>query len=231
MAVRVLIVEDDVAFAQVIADNLRYQGYEVSLARNGDEAISQVRASQHDLVLLDLMLPKRDGFDVCDVISQRGRVPVIIISARSQKADRLRGLQLGADDYLTKPFDLDELLARMQAVLRRRHRPADLLKLGGVTIDFAKMKAWSNRRALHLTDREFELLRFLAERKGQVVYRSELFREVWGSIDVHPSTRMLDHAITRLRKKIEPDPHHPRYIRTVHGDGFRLTATAEPDTH
>ena len=224
---RILIVEDDKALAQIIGDNLRYQGYQVSVAKDGDEAISQVRSSQQDLVLLDIMLPKRNGFEICDVIRQRGRVPIIIISARSQKADRLRGLQLGADDYLTKPFDLDELLARVQAVLRRSQQPADHLQLGDVTIDFVAMRASSHTRDVHLTHRELELLRFLAERNGRIVYRTELFREIWGYVDVHPSTRSVDHAITRLRKKIEPDPHNPRFIQTVHGDGYRLNTTGD----
>jgi DNA-binding response OmpR family regulator len=223
MATRVLIVEDDATLAELIADNLRRQGYDTSIARDGDAALATVRASQQDLVLLDLMLPGRDGFDICDVIRQRGRVPIIIISARSQKADRLRGLRLGADDYLTKPFDRDELVARIEAVLRRSRTAIDTLTLGEASIDFVHMKASVKGRPLHLTDREFELLRFLAERNGQVVYRSELFREVWGFIDFHPNTRCVDHAITRLRKKLEPEPHAPQFIHTVHGDGYRLT--------
>ena len=224
---RILIVEDDKALAQIIADNLRYQGYDVSMAKDGDEAIRQVRASQPDLVLLDIMLPKRNGFEICDVIRQRGQVPIIIISARSQKADRLRGLKLGADDYLTKPFDLDELFARVQAVLRRSQHPSQHLTLGDLTIDFGQMRASSKSRTVHLTHREFELLRFLAERTGRIVYRSELFREIWGYVDVPETTRSVDHAITRLRKKIERDPHDPQFIQTVHGDGYRLTATTE----
>ena len=150
-------------------------------------------------------------------------MPIIIMSARSQKADKIRGLQLGADDYLAKPFDLEELLARIQAVLRRSRRVVDRLNLGAATIDLAAMKATAGGRDLHFTFREFEVLRYLAERQDRVVYRDELLREIWGYVDVPLlTTRSVDHAIVRLRKKIEPDPRHPTYIRTVHGDGYCL---------
>jgi DNA-binding response OmpR family regulator len=228
MSSRVLVVEDDSALAQIIADNLRYEGHDVAVASDGDEAINLLRAFQPDLVLLDIMLPKRNGFDICGVIRQRGRVPIIIVSARGQKVDRIRGLNLGADDYMTKPFDLDELLARVQAVLRRSRQPVELLTFGDVTIDLATMTASSRLREVHLTHREFEILRFLAERHGRVVYRDELLREIWGYVDVYITTRSVDHAITRLRKKIEPDPRHPRFIQTAHGDGYLLSVTGLP---
>lgn len=223
---RVLIVEDDEVLARVIADNLRFAGYEVSATGDGNEALSRLRVFQPDLVLLDLMLPNRNGFELCPVLRQGGRTPVVILSARGQKADKLRGLKLGADDYLTKPFDLDELLARIQAVLRRSRRAVERLVLGGVTIDFSALRAVAGMREVHLTHREFGVLRYLAERQDRVVYRDELLREIWGYLDVPPTTRSVDHAIARLRKKIEPDPHRPRFIRTVHGDGYILSATA-----
>jgi DNA-binding response OmpR family regulator len=222
MPSRVLIVEDDTALARVIADNLRFEGYEVEVAADGDHAITQLRLFQPDLVLLDIMLPSRSGFEICSVIRQRGRIPVIILSARSLKADKIRGLKLGADDYLTKPFELDELLARIQAVLRRSRQAVERLTLGDITIELTTMKASAKSRELHLTYREFEILRYLAERQGRVVYRDELLREIWGYVDPELTTRSVDHAIARLRKKIEPDPHHPRFIQTVHGDGYSL---------
>jgi DNA-binding response OmpR family regulator len=221
---RVLIVEDDDTLARVIADNLRFAGYEVSAAGDGREAVARLRTFQPDLVLLDLMLPGQNGFELCGVLRQGGRTPIVILSARAQKTDKLRGLKLGADDYLTKPFDLDELLARIQAVLRRSRRGVDRLVLGAVTIDFNALRAVAGRRDLHLTHREFSVLRYLAERQECVVYRDELLREIWGFLDAHPMTRSVDHAIARLRKKIEPDPHRPRFIRTVHGDGYVLSA-------
>ena len=226
MSGRILIVEDDNMLAKVIGDNLRFAGYEVSAAADGHDAVARLRTFQPDLVLLDLMLPDRSGFDLCGVLRQDGRTPVVILSARAQKADKLRGLKLGADDYLTKPCDLDELLARIQAVLRRSRRGVDRLVLGAVTIDFNALRAVTGKREVHLTHREFGVLRYLAERHERVVYRDELLREIWGYLDVPPTTRSVDHAIARLRKKIEPDPHRPRFIRTVHGDGYVLNTTA-----
>jgi DNA-binding response OmpR family regulator len=223
MQTRVLIVEDDEALARVISDNLRFEGYEVEATGDGNDAITRLRAFQPDIVLLDIMLPNRNGLDLCAVIRQGGRVPVIILSARSQKADKIKGLQLGADDYLAKPFDLDELLARMQAVLRRSRRLVERITLGAIVIDLATMKAADGNRDLHLTHREFEVLRYLAERQDRVVYRNELLRAIWGYLDVPMTTRSVDHAIARLRKKVELDPHHPRFIRTVHGDGYFLS--------
>jgi DNA-binding response OmpR family regulator len=222
---RVLIVEDDDALARVIADNLRFAGYDVNSTGDGNEALSRLRTFQPDLILLDLMLPNRNGFELCGVLRQGGRTPVVILSARAQKADKLRGLALGADDYLTKPFDLDELLARIQAVLRRSRRAVDRLILGPLTVDFSTLRATVSNREVHLTHREFDVLRYLAERQDRVVYRDELLREIWGYLDVPLATRSVDHAIARLRKKIEPDPHRPRFIRTVHGDGYVLSAT------
>ena len=227
MRPRVLIVEDDKALAQIIADNLRYEGYDVALSHDGDAAIAQLRAFQPDLVLLDIMLPNRNGFELCGVIRQRGRVPVIIVSALGLKADKVRGLKLGADDYLTKPFELDELIARVQAVLRRSRQSVERLTLGDIIVDLTTLRVWSSSGNLHLTHREFEILRCLAEREGRVVYRDELLREIWGYVDgeAELTTRSVDHAITRLRKKIEPDPHHPLFIQTVRGDGYVLTVT------
>ena len=226
MPSRVLIVEDDAPLARVIADNLRFEGYEVAVTGDGNDAIMRARTFQPDLVLLDVMLPNRNGFELCGVLRQGGRVPVIIVSARVQNSDKVRGLRLGADDYLTKPFELDELLARVQAVLRRSHRAIERLTIDDVDIDLVAMTARAGARELHLTHREFEVLRYLAERHDRVVYRNELLREIWGYVDVPLTTRSVDHAIARLRKKIEPDPHHPRFIRTVHGDGYCLSVTA-----
>jgi DNA-binding response OmpR family regulator len=145
-----------------------------------------------------------------------------MLTARSGKADKLRGLNLGADDYITKPFDLEEFLARVQAVLRRARPIIEQLTLGPVTIDFRARHAARAGRTLHLTQREFEILQYLSERQERVVHRSELLRAVWGYLDV-PPTRSVDHAIARLRKKIEADAHDPRFIHTVHGDGYCLT--------
>jgi DNA-binding response OmpR family regulator len=227
IAKRILIVEDDVGLARVIADNLRFEGYQVDSASRGDEAIGRARSFSPDLVLLDVMLPNRSGFDLCSTLRNGGRVAVIMLTALSQKGDKLRGLNLGADDYITKPFDLPELLARIRAVLRRSHRPIDRIVLGPITVDFTALRATGGKGEVHLTHREFEILRYLAERKDRFVRRDELLREVWGYPDGIDTTRSVDHAIVRLRKKIEPDPHNPQFIRTVHGDGYCLTRSDE----
>jgi DNA-binding response OmpR family regulator len=221
MKKRILIIEDDAALARVVTDVLVFEGFDVQAVADGDLAIARASEFLPDLVLLDLMLPGRDGFEVCQTLRRGGRTGVIILTARSQKSDKLRGLGLGADDYITKPFDLDELLARIRAVIRRTRSDLDQLTLGTVVIDFAALRATDGTRALHLTRRDFDLLHYLAERSDRVVYRDELLREVWGYPEL-PNTRSVDHAIARLRKKIEPDPHHPRFVHTVHGDGYQL---------
>ena len=219
---RILVVEDDLALMRVISDNLTFAGFDVTSARTADEAIDRLRAIGPDLVLLDVMIPGQDGFALCGLIRQNGRTPVIMLTARDQKADKLRGLALGADDYVTKPFDFEELLARIRAVLRRTRQMIVRIALGPTLIDFAGFKATRGKRDLRLSRREFDLLSYLAEREGQVVPRSELLREVWGFPE-EPATRAVDYAIRRLRQKIELDPHHPQYIHTVHGDGYSLT--------
>jgi DNA-binding response OmpR family regulator len=222
---RILVVEDDEALASVLCHNLEHEGFEVKHVANGTPALSVARAFAPDLVLLDLLLPGVPGLDLCASWQTEGRFPVIIITARDRKEDKLRGLKAGADDYLTKPFDLDELLARVHIVLRRR-RPAVLqrLKLGDIVIDFTRFTARRGHRSLNLTRREFDILRYLAGRGSTViVYRDELLRNVWG-VTHEPFSRAVDRAIARLRTKIESDPHRPSFIHTAHGDGYYLTA-------
>jgi DNA-binding response OmpR family regulator len=221
MKKRLLVVEDDVSLARVLRDNLVFDGFDVECVTDGNTAVTRVREFTPDLVVLDIMLPGTSGFDLCGLLRLGGRIPIIIVSARGQKADRLRGLNLGADDYITKPFDVEEFLARVHAVLRRARPAIEQLVLGRVTIDFRARQATNGSRTIHLTHREFELLQYLAEHPARVVYRNELLREVWRYAGT-PMTRSVDHAIVRLRKKIEPDAHHPRFIHTVHGDGYCL---------
>jgi two-component system response regulator VicR len=222
MKKHILVVEDDVVLARVLRDNLTFEGFDVRCVSDGHQAISALRERAPDLVVLDVMLPDRDGFDLCALVRQEGRTPVIFLTARGQKVDKLRGLNLGADDYVTKPFDLEEFLARVQVVLRRARPVVEQVTLGNVTVNFRSETATRGKRSLHLTHREFELLRYLAERQERIVDRNELLRAVWGYPDT-PSTRSVDHAVARLRKKIEPNAHHPRYIHTAHGGGYSLT--------
>ncbi len=222
MTKRILVVEDDPSLSRVLRDNLLFENFEVELVADGGLVLEKAKAFAPDLIVLDISLPSVNGFDLCAALRKRGSVPILMLTARSQKADKLRGLNLGADDYITKPFDLEEFLARVKAILRRARPTSDSLVIGDVTIDFVSRTAHRGRTELHLTHREFEILQYLGERQGQVVHRDELLRELWGYTEA-PFTRSVDNAILRLRKKIEPDHHRPRFIHTVHGDGYTLT--------
>jgi DNA-binding response OmpR family regulator len=219
---RLLLVEDDKALAHVLSEDLRHSGYEVDCVANGDHVLDRLDTFRPDLVLLDVMLPGKSGFDLCGTIRRRSQTPVIMVTAKDTKADKLRGLDNGADDYITKPFDFDEFLARIRAVLRRTCPAVARLTLGPLTIDFSRLEVSGGQAGLHLTPREFSILSYLAEHRGSVVQRSELLREVWG-YPHEPQTRAVDFAIKRLREKIEPNPHLPRFIHSVRGDGYRLT--------
>jgi len=225
MRPRILIVEDDPSLAQIVRDNLLMDGFDVEWAQRAERAIVLYRSFVPDLVLLDVMLPDLSGFELARVLRHGGKTPIIILSARSEKADKLAGLRLGADDYMTKPFDMEELVARINTVLRRVKPSITGIRLAGVTIDFPSQTATGPMGDLHLTHREFEILRVLAERRSCVVFRDELFKEVWGLLD-NSTTRSVDRAVSRLRQKIETDPRAPRFLRTVHGDGYILTPEA-----
>ncbi len=229
MSQRVLVVEDDPTLRLVIQDNLASEGYDVDLAADGATAIRQARATTPDLIILDLTLPDCDGLAVLPTLRQGGQIPIIILTARSQQPEKLSGLRLGADDYITKPFDMEELLARIRAVLRRARPSVSRIRLGDVTVDFVNKRASRGKRTIAFTYREFELLRYLAERRDTVVHRDELLRAIWGYLDTDLITRTVDFAIARLRKKIEVDSHHPAFIRTVHGDGYCLSGVSYED--
>jgi DNA-binding response OmpR family regulator len=227
MGKRLLVVEDEIELARLLQDNLAYEGYHVELAADGPEALERIPTFLPDLVLLDLMLPGRSGFDVCETISARANRPaIIILTSRRGDADKVRALNLGADDYVTKPFALDELLARVHAVLRRSQPDLASIALGPIVIDFRNSRAYKGDQEFDLRLREIDILRHLAARQGKIVTRDELLRLVWGYEHV-PLTRTVDIAIARLRRKIEPDPHHPRYLRTAHRDGYSLTVIPE----
>ena len=230
-----LVVEDDIVLSTILKDNFGFHGFRVECVRNGELALSSVRQTTPDLVILDISLPDADGFDLCPLLSHGGRVPVLMLTARGQKADKVRGFGAGADDYMTKPFDIDELLARVKALLRRARPQLTTLHLGDLRINFQTLTAVRNRRLLHLSHREFEVLQYLALRPGRVVHRNQLLRDVWG----HHSgtlTRSVDNAISRLRKKIEPDTANPRFVHSVYGDGYvftpegRIAPREQPDS-
>lgn len=220
---KVLVVEDDQSLARMLCHNLNYEGFEVVVAGDGRSAVTVAEDEKPDLALLDLTLPGLDGLEVCRRLAQGAiRMGLIIITARNQKQDKLQAFQLGADDYVTKPFTLDELLARVHAVLRRLRPTAQSLVLGDLTVDFLRYSASRHKRAVVFSHRELEVLHYMTERVGQVVSREELLQRVWGFQNA-PSTRCVDNLIARLRLKIEPNPHEPRFLRTAHGDGYRLT--------
>jgi DNA-binding response OmpR family regulator len=227
MAHRILVVEDDPTLRLVLRDNLQSEGYQVDVAGNGACAVKRARTAIPDLIVLDLTLPDHDGFELLPILRSLGQVPIIVLTARTQRDDKLRGLTLGADDYITKPFDPAEFLARIRAVLRRVRPSVSRIRLGSVTIDFLNKHASSGRRTIPLTHREFELLSYLADRRDVVVHRNELLRAVWGYLDSDIVTRTIDFAIARLRRKIEVDPHYPQFLRTAHGDGYCLTGMSD----
>ena len=205
----------------MIQDKLVIEGFDVECATDADEALHRSESLMPDLVLLDVMLPKSSGFDLVPIVRRSRKVPIIFLSARGLQVDKLRGLEAGADDYITKPFDMQELLARIRAVLRRTAGVVDLITLGGITVDFTKRIATGPAGAIALTNREFEILEFLAERANRTVHRDQLIQQVWGSIS--PGTqRSVDRAIARLREKIEPDTKRPRYLITAYGEGYAL---------
>jgi DNA-binding response OmpR family regulator len=218
---KILIVEDDVALSRALFDTLTYEGFDAVVAADATCAIRVAAEIHPDLVLLDVSLPDGDGFDLFGPLHARGRSAVIFLTARSQKMDKLRGLGLGADDYVTKPFDLEELLARVRVALRRSGS-VDELHLGDVVINFSRHEASRRGTPLRLSRRELEVLHFLAEHRNKVVHRDELLSQVWGYPEA-PITRLVDKAVARIRKKIEADPHRPRFLHTVHGDGYCLS--------
>ena len=222
MKSRILVVEDDRNLSTLLHENLVFEGFEVHVVADGLEAVGVARTFLPHLIVLDIMLPGLNGFELCTTLRRNGRTPILIVSARSQKNDKVRGLNLGADDYLVKPFEIEEFLARVNAILRRVRPPAGDLHLGVVRVDFRSHTAYRGDQELHLTHREFDLLKYLSERPGVVVSRDELLRDLWEYPD--PGlTRSVDHAIGRLRRKIEADPQQPRYIHTSVGHGYVLT--------
>ncbi len=223
MPERILLVEDDQTFRSILSENLKLEGYHVEAVADGHTALGRLGSFTPDLIILDLSLPDRDGLDLCQPLSRGGQIPIIILSARSQKSDKLKGLRLGAEDYITKPADFEELLARIQVILRRTRTTVDHLSIGRLVIDFQAQTATSGSKAVTLTTLEFRLLRYLAERPGEVVSREQLLADVWGSLNQTIPTRSIDQAIFRLRQKIERDPHHPEFIRTAHRDGYCLS--------
>jgi DNA-binding response OmpR family regulator len=226
---KVLVVEDDPGILRTVADNLKFEAYEVVTAMDGETAYTLQRSQRPDVIVLDLMLPRMSGLELCRRLrTEDVQVPVLMLTARGKEADRVLGLDLGADDYLCKPFSMPELMARIRALLRRTSSASDLpatLRFGEVDIDFRKHAARRLGKPVEMTRKEFALLRFLASREETVVTRDELLNKVWG-FEAYPLTRTVDNHIASLRAKLEADPSRPAYIQTVHGVGYRFVNDA-----
>ena len=231
---RILVVEDEVHLANGIQENLEAEGHQVDVALDGKVALQKILAASFDLVLLDVMLPSMDGFEVCETARAHGRdVPVLFLTAKSSVDDRIRGLEAGGDDYLPKPFALKELLLRVRAILRRRTWYAempltgDAVEFEGNRFNFRTFQCLSfDDKEQHLTQKEAMILKVLAEQEGQVVSREEILDKVWG-YDRFPSTRTIDNFIVRMRKRFERDPENPVHFHTIRGIGYRFTRTPE----
>ncbi len=221
----VLVIEDEPQMRSMLVDNLEFEGYRVTAVASGEEALQKCASHQFALLLVDVMLPGISGFDVCQQVRARGmHVPIVVLTARTHERDRVRGLDLGADDYVNKPFSVRELLARVRAQVRRDdwHSPAgEEFSLGDVVVRPRQRLVLKRGRRIALSAREFELLRYLFAHRNEVVSREQLLRDVWGYHQLSV-TRTVDNYIAKLRVHIEPRPHEPRYIITVHGSGYQL---------
>jgi DNA-binding response OmpR family regulator len=229
MSKRILVVEDDPHIRLGLVETLNGEGYQVSECRDGAHALPKIRQEQPDLVILDVMLPRKSGYDICrELRAERNAVPVLMLTAKGQEVDKVIGLELGADDYVTKPFGVRELIARVHALLRRAQTgtpgasPApDILRFGDVEIDVPALRGRRSGESFDLTPRELAVLVLLHRERGHALSRDRILNEVWG-IEYYGTTRTLDQVIVKLRQKIETEPGHPRHLLTVHGLGYRL---------
>jgi len=225
MPPRILVVEDEPGIRLALKDELEFEGFDVELADDGAAGLAAVLRSEPALIVLDLMLPGRNGFQICEELRHRGiRTPIIVLTARNEEADKVRGLASGADDYVTKPFSLAELVARIRAVLRRSRTDdgRDVLVVRSITLDLRKHRAFKRDVELQLTDTEFRILALLLTRPGEVVTRDEFLKQVWGE-DVYVTHRTVDTHVAALRKKIEDDIEHPACILSVRNVGYRFS--------
>lgn len=229
MGKKILVVEDEKNILKLVVENLIAEGYEVITATNGEEAVNTFAGSKPDLIILDLKLPKKSGYEVCAEVRKRDpAVPIIMLTARKRESDKLTGFKQGADDYLTKPFSIAELLARIEALFRRASLPGKRGELtqysfGDVTIDFVRMETVKKGKKLKFTKRQYDILRYLIQREGEAVSREELLENVW-KYDTDITSRTIDNFIYDIRKKIENDPSDPRHILGVHSVGYKFSA-------
>lgn len=233
MAKKVLIVDDEKAIVDILKFNLVREGYETIEAYDGQDGLDKALTLKPDLILLDVMLPSMPGFDVCKKIREKSGVPIIMLTARTDEIDKVLGLELGADDYITKPFGIREVMARVKANLRRTSADSDgdaqekILTFGNLSIDLEKFEVTKDGKVLSLTLREFELLKFLASQPEKIVSRDNLLEKVWGYEHLSGDDRTVDVTVRRLREKIEDDDSHPKFIITKRGRGYYFNANQE----
>lgn len=222
---KILIVEDEPNMVAGLRDNFEFEGYEVLTAYDGEEGLARALSDSPDLLVLDVMMPKMSGLEVCKQLrAKRPSIPIIMLTARGQEVDKVVGLELGADDYVTKPFSIRELIARVKAVLRRGHtvpRDNDRYAFGDAEVDLRSCRVTRKGKDLDFSSTEFELLKYFVCHAGEVLSRDRLLEEVWG-YDRYPTTRTVDAHLVRLRQKLEPNPEQPRFFLTVHGTGYRF---------
>lgn len=224
MAKNILIIEDEKPIAEIVKFNLEKEDYKVSIAYDGEDGLHKALTFNPDLILLDVMLPKLDGFQICRKIRETSMVPILMLTAKEEEVDKVLGLEMGADDYITKPFGMRELMARVKANLRRNENNGSknkegLLSAGSITIDFSKYEVKKNDKIVELTSREFELLKFLAVQAEQVFTREQLLEQVWG-YEYYGDIRTVDVTVRRLREKVEDNSASPQYIKTKRGVGY-----------
>jgi len=225
---KILIVEDEVNMVKGLKDNLEFEGFEVESALEGSSGLQKVLQNEYDLILLDVMLPGVSGFDICKAARKKGiNTPVIMLTARGEEIDKVLGLELGADDYITKPFSVRELLARIRAILRRSpagsagNVESELVTIGKIKVNFKNYIAVEGTSEIKMSYKEFEILHYLYMNAGKIIQRDDLMSDVW-SIEYDISTRTVDNFIMKLRQKIEADPNNPKIILTVHGVGYKM---------
>ncbi len=227
---KILVIEDETAIADILVFNLEREGYKVEQANDGAEGLEKALKGDNDLILLDVMLPSMNGFEICKGVREKSNVPIIMLTAREEENDKVLGLELGADDYITKPFSMKELMARIRANMRRVPQVTteksnfDIVN-GGLSIDNDRGEIIKNGIAIELTVREFDLIKFLSTQAERIFSREELMEKVWG-YEFYGDLRAVDVAIRRLREKIEEDPARPEYIITKRGQGYYFTKKA-----
>jgi DNA-binding response OmpR family regulator len=225
---KILIVEDELNMVKGLKDNLEFEGYEVDTATEGRSGLQKILQSGYDMILLDIMLPEVSGFDICRAVRKEGiNTPIILLTAKGEEIDKVLGLELGADDYITKPFSLRELLARIKAILRRspagkeENAKSEFINIGNIKVNFKNYRALEGTSEIKMSYKEFEVLHYLYKNAGKIIHRDDLISGVW-SIDYDINTRTVDNFILKLRQKIEADSNNPKIILTVHGMGYKM---------